>query len=87
MLKNKQEAFKGKYMEELLGVLWAIRTSSHGATNETSFSFIYRIEVVIPKEEKIHTIRSTLLRNNMHKQGWLTQSYSKKEGISPEKNR
>lgn len=37
LLKNKLENAEGRWVEELLCALWAIRTSSRGSTNETLF--------------------------------------------------
>lgn len=45
--KKKLESKKGKWIEEILGVLWAIKTSLRGVTNETLFSLIYGIETII----------------------------------------
>lgn len=47
-------------MEELLGVMWAIRTSSRGITNETPLSIVYKTKVVIYIEVRVPTMRSVL---------------------------
>ncbi|KAA3481180.1 rve domain-containing protein [Gossypium australe] len=41
---------KDAWLEELLGILWASQTTPHTATGETTFSFVYGIEVVIPAQ-------------------------------------
>lgn len=50
LLNKKFEGVKERWVEELLGALWAIRTSSRGNTNETSFSLKYGTKDVIPTD-------------------------------------
>ncbi|XP_070032549.1 uncharacterized protein [Nicotiana tomentosiformis] len=49
-LKKILEAAKGKWPEELLGVLWAYRTTAKSSTGETHFSIVYRAEALILAE-------------------------------------
>ena len=52
------EKAKGKWAEELPHVLWAYRTTPRWSTGETLFSLAYGMEVVIPLEVGLPTIRS-----------------------------
>ena len=46
-MKRKLEKAKGKWAEELLGVLWAHKTTRNEATNETPFFLAFKIEAVV----------------------------------------
>lgn len=48
--KKRQETTKGRWIEEPSGTLWAVRTSPKGSINETPFSPVYEIEVIISME-------------------------------------
>ena len=50
IIKKMLEKTKGKWVKELLNILWAYRTTSHKAINETSDSLALNFEVVIPLE-------------------------------------
>ena len=56
-MKKWLEDAKGRWPEELLGVLWASRTTPHNLTGETSFSLVYGTEAVIPAEVAVPTLR------------------------------
>nr|XP_009620282.1 uncharacterized protein LOC104112143 [Nicotiana tomentosiformis] len=56
-LKNRLEAAKGKWPEELLGVLWAYRTMAKSSTCETPFSLVYGAIALIPVEVGEPTLR------------------------------
>ena len=49
-LKKMLEKAKKKWIEELLGVLWAYRTTQKRPIGESSFSIAFGMEVVIPTE-------------------------------------
>lgn len=49
-LKKRLEAAKGRWVEELLGVLWAYRTTPRTITRESFFSLVCGMKVVIPTE-------------------------------------
>ena len=49
-LKTKLEDLKGKWVEYLLEVLWAHRTTSKSATQETPFALAFGTKVVAPVE-------------------------------------
>ena len=49
-LKTKLEDLKGKWVEYLLEVLWAYRTTRKSATQETPFALAFGNEVVAPVE-------------------------------------
>nr|CAN65076.1 hypothetical protein VITISV_028912 [Vitis vinifera] len=55
-LKKRLEQAKGKWMEELPGVLWAYRTTPGRPTGNTPFALAYRMDVVIPTEIGLPTI-------------------------------
>ncbi|KAA3461437.1 Retrotransposable element Tf2 [Gossypium australe] len=46
-LKKKVGEAKGAWLDELLKILWALRTSPHTAIGETIFSLVYNMETVI----------------------------------------
>ncbi|XP_070047481.1 uncharacterized protein [Nicotiana tomentosiformis] len=56
-LKERLEAAKGKWPEELLGVPWAYRTTAKSSMRETPFSFVYGAEALIPVEVGEPTLR------------------------------
>ncbi|XP_070021999.1 uncharacterized protein LOC142177549 [Nicotiana tabacum] len=49
-LKKRLEAAKGKWPEELPGVLWVYRTTAKSSTRETPFSLMYGEKALIPVE-------------------------------------
>ena len=53
MLKKE----KGLWVEELTNVLWAYQTTPRRSTRETPFAMTYGMEVVIPLEIGLPTIR------------------------------
>ncbi|XP_076921045.1 uncharacterized protein LOC143582335 [Bidens hawaiensis] len=57
-LKKKLGSKKGKWAEEIPFVLWADRTTSKNATEQTPFSLVFGSEAVIPTEMVIPTARS-----------------------------
>ena len=57
-LKKRLDSAKGKWVEELLGVLWAYRTTARKPTGISPFALTYGIEVVIPTEIGMPTIRT-----------------------------
>ena len=52
------EKAKGKWAKELPSVLWAYRTTPRRSIGETPFALPYGMEVVIPLEIGMPTIRS-----------------------------
>ena len=50
IIKTRLEGAKGIWLEELLSVLWAYRTTARTPTRETPFRLTYENEVVIPGE-------------------------------------
>ncbi|RVW78101.1 hypothetical protein CK203_049730 [Vitis vinifera] len=49
-LKKRLEQAKGKWVEELPGVLWAYRTTPGRPTGNTPFALAYGMDAVIPTE-------------------------------------
>nr|XP_033515062.1 uncharacterized protein LOC117279615 [Nicotiana tomentosiformis] len=58
-LKMKLEDTKGKWPDELPGVLWAYRTTAKSSTGETPFSVINGSKALIPIEVGEPTLRSS----------------------------
>uniref|UniRef100_A0A1S3Y8A5 Uncharacterized protein n=1 Tax=Nicotiana tabacum TaxID=4097 RepID=A0A1S3Y8A5_TOBAC len=56
-LKKRLEAAKGRWPEELAGVLWAYRIIVKSSTGETLFYFVYGAEALIPVEMGEPTLR------------------------------
>ena len=59
-LKKRLDDAKGKWVEELLYVLWTYRTTPRRSTGETPFSMTYETEVVIPLETGFLTTKTNL---------------------------
>ncbi|XP_024016116.1 uncharacterized protein LOC112089278 [Eutrema salsugineum] len=60
-LKKRLDAKKGRWADELEGVLWSHRTTPRRATGETPFALVYGSECVIPAEVDFLCIRRRLL--------------------------
>ena len=58
-LKKRLDAAKGLWADELPAILWFIRTTEKGATEETPFMLVYGSEAVLPIELAIRTHRTT----------------------------
>ena len=58
-LKKRLDSAKEKWVEELPGVLWAYRTTTHKPTGISPFALTYGMEAVIPNEIGLPTIRTT----------------------------
>ena len=57
-LKNRLDDEKGKWVEELLHVLWTYRTTPQRSIGETPFSMTYGVEVVIPLEPSFPMLKT-----------------------------
>ena len=55
---------KGKWIEELLHVLWTYRTTPRKSTGDTPFSMTYGAETVIPLENGFPTLRTSTFTSN-----------------------
>ncbi|XP_024009904.1 uncharacterized protein LOC112085120 [Eutrema salsugineum] len=60
-LKKRLNEKKGRWADELEGVLWSHRTTPRRATGETPFALVYGSECVIPPEVDFPGIRRRLL--------------------------
>jgi hypothetical protein len=49
--------YAGKWVKELPSILWALRTTPSCATGDTSFSLVYRSEVMLPTEVEHKSFR------------------------------
>ena len=58
-LKKQLDSAKGKWVEELPGVLWAYRTTTRKPTGVSPFVLTYGMEVVVPTEIDLPTIRTS----------------------------
>uniref|UniRef100_A0A2N9HTD2 Integrase catalytic domain-containing protein n=1 Tax=Fagus sylvatica TaxID=28930 RepID=A0A2N9HTD2_FAGSY len=58
-IKKRLEEAKGRWVEELPSVMWTHRTTRRRSTWETPFALAYGVEVVIPFEVGLPTIRKT----------------------------
>ena len=56
-LKNKLERLKGAWVDELLMVLWAHRTTPKEVTGETLFSLVFETEAIIPAKVGLPSYR------------------------------
>ena len=79
-LKKRLEGTKGRWVEELLNVLWAYQTTHRRSMGETPFSLTYGGEAVIPAEVNLCNARVlgfTLTKNDelMVKQLDLLEEY------------
>ena len=59
-LKKRLDEAKGKWVDELLYVLWTYQTTPRRSTRETPFSMTYVSEVVIPLEIGFSMLRTSL---------------------------
>ena len=57
-LRKRLENAKGKWADELAGVLWSYRITSKNSTGAMPFSIAFGTEVVVPVKISIPTIRS-----------------------------
>ena len=58
-IKKRLDSKKLMWSDVLHGVLWAYRTTPRKSTQETPFSFAYGLEVVIPFETIVPSVRRT----------------------------
>ncbi|XP_056686024.1 uncharacterized protein [Spinacia oleracea] len=56
-LKKRVEEEKSKWLEELPGTLWSLRTTEKEATGQTPFHLVYGSEAVIPVEIGTESLR------------------------------
>ena len=59
-LKKRLHSAKGKWVEELHGVLWAYRTISRKPTRISPFAFTYGMESIIRIEIGVPTLRTEI---------------------------
>ena len=60
-LKKRLHSVKGKWVDELLGVLWAYRTTNRKLTGVLSFALTYGMEVVLSIEIGVSTLQIEVL--------------------------
>ena len=59
-LKKRLDSAKGKWVEELPGVLWAYRTMARRPTGVSAFTLTYGMEVIIPTVIDLPTICTSM---------------------------
>ena len=59
-LKKRLDSAKGKWVEELPGVLLAYKTTTRKLTGVSPFALTYGMEAVIQTEIGLRTIRTTM---------------------------
>ena len=59
-LKKSPHSVKGKWVDELPGVLWAYRTTSQKPTGVSLFTLTYGMEAIIPTEIGMPSIRAKI---------------------------
>nr|XP_033510110.1 uncharacterized protein LOC117274846 [Nicotiana tomentosiformis] len=72
-LKKKLEDDKGKWPEELPGVLWAYRTIAKSSTGETPFSLVYGAEALISMEVGEPTLRFSQTNEETNNEEFLVR--------------
>ena len=65
-LQKKLDDAKGKWVEELYGVLWSLRTTEKTTTGETLFMLAYGSEAFLLIEISLHTYRLTTFQENLN---------------------
>nr|XP_016490023.1 PREDICTED: uncharacterized protein LOC107809844 [Nicotiana tabacum] len=72
-LKKKLEDDKGKWPEELPGVLWAYRTIAKSSTGETPFSLVYGAKALISMEVGEPTLRFSQTNEETNNEEFLVR--------------
>jgi len=67
-LKKRLCSAKGKWVEELVEVLWAYRCTPHSATGESSYNLTYGTDAMLPVEVGEPTIRKELHNLKMNEE-------------------
>jgi transposase InsO family protein len=67
-IKKRLEKAGGKWVEEIVPVLWAYRTNPKEATGETPFSLVYGMDAVIPAEIEAETHRVLVYEEKQNEQ-------------------
>jgi len=67
-LKKRLDKARGKWVDELLHILWTYRTTPHRSTRETLFSMTCGSEVVIPLETRFSMLRTSLFNPDKNDQ-------------------
>ena len=68
VLRTKLEDLKGKWVEYLLEVLWAHRTTRKSATQETPFAMAFGTEAVAPVEVRLKSPRIEFVSTEHNKE-------------------
>ncbi|XP_021724326.1 uncharacterized protein LOC110691698 [Chenopodium quinoa] len=67
-LKKRVEDQKSKWIEEILGTLWSLRTTENEATGHSPFELVYGFEAVLPVEIDTKSLRVNLFSAEENKQ-------------------
>ena len=69
LIKTRLERAKGVWLEELLGVLWAYRTTTRTSTGETPFKLVFGTKAIIPVEVGMSSLRHTCYDEHSNNEG------------------
>ena len=72
-LKKRLGSAKGKWVEELVEVLWAYRCTPHSTTRETPYNLTYGTDAMLPVEVRESTIRRELHNLKINKECLRTE--------------
>lgn len=59
-LKKKLESYKGRWLDELPGLLWAYRATLQLAIDKSLFSLVYIVDAVIPADIRVTNLITKL---------------------------
>lgn len=59
-LKKKLESYKGRWLDELPGLLWAYRATLQLAIDKSLFSLVYIVDAVIPTDIRVTNLITKL---------------------------
>jgi len=65
-LWKKLDTAKGKWVDELHGILWYLRTTEKRATGKILFILAYGSKAVLPVEVALHTHRLTTFQEGLN---------------------
>lgn len=68
-IEKRLEEAKGLWVDELLNVLWAYRTTPRKATNETPFKLAYGTDALVPVEIGLPSYRSIVFNLEKNEEG------------------
>ena len=67
-IRRNLEDKKGAWLEELLKVLWAQRTTKKRSTDKSHFSLVFGMEAVLPTEKRLPTLTTLIVKDIVENQ-------------------